>query len=317
MTEGRAGAIKLHETLTTLISEGGFSGTRKQICSAVGISASALSQFTRGQSRPSLETLVRLAQFFDVSLDYLVFGVDERRQAPAADHGPLARYIDVTLANLQTKSDERTALVARIARALAEQIDSTAQRLAGRNGSHAGLLKDEETMVLEGYSVQTWILSMNLQYDIIQPDGEDDTGENAEAAAGRFLPIVVKNLSRGARYRFLLPAALRDWRPVVRSYRNILTRESTNPRLVINNCGFRTTSSPLIAGCGLYQLDLPRMEHENPVLLEQIRHVVRDGWIGYVIPPSQELRADALLDAGHIDNARRAFADMWRKAQRI
>jgi transcriptional regulator with XRE-family HTH domain len=317
MTQEDGPEIKLHETLMTLINEGGFSGTRKQICSAVGISASALSQFARGQARPSLETLVRLAQFFDVSLDYLVFGVHERRQAPAADHGPLARYIDVTLANLQNKSDERTALVARIARALAEQIDSTAERLAAKNGSHAGLLADEETMVLEGYSVQTWILSMNLQYDIIQPEGEDQTGENAEAAAGRFLPIVVSNLSRGGRYRFLLPAALRDWRSVVRSYRTILTRECTNSRLVVNNCGFRTTSSPLIAGCGLYQLDLPRMSRENPVLLEQIRHVIRDGWIGYVIPPSQELRADALLDAGHLENARRTFADMWRRGQRI
>src|SRR5688572_19444005 len=155
MDEANEDTIKLHETLTALLKEGGFSGTRKQVCSAVGISASALSQFTRGQANPSLETLVRLARFFEVSLDYLVLGVHGRAQAPAADHGPLARYIDVALANLQTKSDERTALMGRIARALAEQIDSTAERLAAGKGTYAGLLKDEETMLLEGYSAET------------------------------------------------------------------------------------------------------------------------------------------------------------------
>ena len=257
--------IKLHDVLTRLLTEGGFSGTRKQVCAAVGISPSALSQMARGQTKPSLDTLVRLADFFRVSLDYLVLGEQPVPAAPAADYGPLARSIDLSLARLQAQSDERVDLVARIGRALAEQIEHVARGVASTSPSLAGVLKDEETMLLEAYSVQTWIFSMNLHYDIIlapgpppapaaeasgEParsgsvDGAATTGGAGVEAAGRFLPVVAQNLSRGRRYRFLLPAAVRDWRPVVQSYRTLLTKDLPNAQAVLNNCPFRATPGP-------------------------------------------------------------------------
>jgi transcriptional regulator with XRE-family HTH domain len=171
------GRIKLHDILTRLLTEGGFSGTRKQVCAAVGISPSALSQMARGQTRPSLETLVRLADFFRVSLDYLVLGEQPVPPASATDYGPLARYIDLSLARLQAQSDERVDLVARIGRALAEQIERVAGEVASASPSLAGLLRDEETMLLEAYSVQTWIFSMNLHYDIILTPGRPPADE--------------------------------------------------------------------------------------------------------------------------------------------
>jgi transcriptional regulator with XRE-family HTH domain len=329
--------IKLHDVLTRLLTEGGFSGTRKQVCAAVGISPSALSQMARGQTKPSLDTLVRLADFFGVSLDYLVLGEQPVPAAPAADYGPLARSIDLSLARLQAQSDERVDLVARIGRALAEQIEHVARRVASTSPSLAGVLKDEETMLLEAYSVQTWIFSMNLHYDIIltpdpppapaaeaseEPARSGSTAGPATAAggadvgaAGRFLPVVAQNLSRGRRYRFLLPTAVRDWRPVVQSYRTLLTKDLPNAQAVLNNCPFRATPGSGVAGYGLYQLDLAGLEREAPLLLAQVRHAVREGWLGYIIPPSRELQADALMDSLHLEQARRTFAELWRRAR--
>ena len=325
--------IKLHEILTRLLTEGGFSGTRKQVCAAVGISPSALSQMARGQTKPSLETLVRLADFFRVSLDFLVLGEQPATPAPATDYGPLARYIDLSLARLQGQSDERVELVARIGRALAEQIEDVAREVAATSPSLAGVLKDEETMLLEAYSVQTWIFSMNLHYDIIltpdpRPTAETlesgDSGAGATAtpaagveAAGRFLPVVAKNLARGRHYRFLLPTAVRDWRPVVQRYRTLLTRDLPNAQAVLSNCPFRATPSPCVAGFGLYQLDLASLEQEAPLLFAQVRHAVREGWLGYLIPPSRELQADALMDRLHLEHARQTFAELWRRAQSL
>jgi transcriptional regulator with XRE-family HTH domain len=327
------GRIKLHEILTRLLTEGGFSGTRKQVCAAVGISPSALSQMARGQTKPSLETLVRLADFFRVNLDFLVLGEQPAAPAPATDYGPLARYIDLSLARLQGQSDERVELVARIGRALAEQIEDVAREVASTSPSLAGVLKDEETMLLEAYSVQTWIFSMNLHYDIIltpdpRPTAETlesgDGGSGATAtpaagveAAGRFLPVVTKNLARGRHYRFLLPTAVREWRPVVQSYRALLTRDLPNAQAVLNNCPFRATPAPCVAGFGLYQLDLADLEQEAPLLFAQVRHAVREGWLGYLIPPSRELQADALMDRLHLEQARRTFAELWRRAQSL
>jgi transcriptional regulator with XRE-family HTH domain len=331
--------IKLHEILTRLLTEGGFSGTRKQVCAAVGISPSALSQMARGQTKPSLETLVRLADFFRVSLDYLVLGEQSAPPTPATDYGPLARYIDLSLARLQAQSDERVDLVARIGRALAEQIEHVAREVASASPSLAGVLRDEETMLLEAYSVQTWIFSMNLHYDIIltrdpppsvaarerptRSAGAAETSATggaggAEAgveAAGRFLPVVAQNLGRGRHYRFLLPAAVRDWRPVVQSYRTLLTKDLPNAQSVLHNCPFRVTTGPGVASYGLYQLDLAGLEREAPLLFAQVRHAVSEGWLGYVIPPSRELQADALMDRLHLEQARRTFAELWRRAQ--
>ena len=46
--------------------------TQKQIAEGVGVSPVSIQRFEYGSVRPSLDTLIRLADFFDVTLDYLV-----------------------------------------------------------------------------------------------------------------------------------------------------------------------------------------------------------------------------------------------------
>lgn len=55
-------------------------GVKKQDCaSAVGITAGALSQFFLRKTVPSFDTLISLADYLDVSIDYLVGRSDELR----------------------------------------------------------------------------------------------------------------------------------------------------------------------------------------------------------------------------------------------
>lgn len=49
-----------------------FKITQKTIAAAVGITEVSYQRFEYGTVRPSIETLIALADFFDVSLDYLV-----------------------------------------------------------------------------------------------------------------------------------------------------------------------------------------------------------------------------------------------------
>src|SRR5579863_5608165 len=60
--------IKLSETLTLLVNKSSYS--RHEICAALSISPSALSQYLHGIAVPSLPKLVELARFFNVSLGY-------------------------------------------------------------------------------------------------------------------------------------------------------------------------------------------------------------------------------------------------------
>ena len=51
--------------------------TQKTIAAAVGISEVSYQRFEYGTVRPSLDTLIALADYFDVSLDYLVGRSDD------------------------------------------------------------------------------------------------------------------------------------------------------------------------------------------------------------------------------------------------
>lgn len=55
--------------------------TQKEIALGVGVSPVSIQRFEYGTVRPSLDTLVALADYFDVSLDYLCgrSDVKERR----------------------------------------------------------------------------------------------------------------------------------------------------------------------------------------------------------------------------------------------
>lgn len=46
--------------------------TQRNLAEQIGVSEVSLQRFEYGSARPSLDTLIALADFFDVSLDYLV-----------------------------------------------------------------------------------------------------------------------------------------------------------------------------------------------------------------------------------------------------
>ncbi|MDX3579187.1 helix-turn-helix transcriptional regulator [Streptomyces sp. FL07-04A] len=304
--------LKFSETLGNLIDNGGYRRNRGKICETVGISSAALSQYLSGRTTPSFDTLVRLADFFNVSLDFLVFG--QQRAANELDYGPLARYVDLSLSRVQHRAEQQAALVARVGGIIAEHIDRAVTQAVenGARGSAPGMITDDETLIIEEYSEETLLISMNLQYDLI-----DLPGDGAEAA-GRFFPVVARNVAAGRTYQFLLPGATgRDWRPLVSKFRSLLS-EHTSGEQATTNCQFAVSSAPLFAGMGVYRLNVDLLRQEHPLLLEQLgRFLQQDGWMGYAIPPSSDFTADALFDEDHLKNARTQFATAWKSATRV
>jgi len=68
---GNGREVKFGRMLESLIEHGGYNRNRKRITSRLGISSAALSQYIRQQTWPSFTKLLAIADFFDVSLDYL------------------------------------------------------------------------------------------------------------------------------------------------------------------------------------------------------------------------------------------------------
>lgn len=299
--------VKLGQMLESLIERRGYSRNRKKILTALDISAAALSQYVREQTRPSFAKLLAMADFFDVSLDYLVYG---RPVSSLIDYGPLYRYVDHTLAEVQARGSRHSAVVARIGRVLTDRIDAVAAELAAApTATREGLLQDDEILRLERYCLRADIVSLNLEFEIIHTqDG---------MAAGRFLGVVAANLERGAIYRFIVPGTENTWRTVVDACRRLLSEQIGGDR-VLQCCTFRRSSAPVLTGAMLYQLDVVLLESEEPALLAQVSdYLTEDDWLGCVIRPNSDSNSDMLMDPQHADRARGYFDTLWSSASAV
>lgn len=63
---------ELLQRLNSLMEQNGLNA--KQLTSELGISNSSFTDWKKGKGTPSASTLVKLAEYFDVSLDWLLLG---------------------------------------------------------------------------------------------------------------------------------------------------------------------------------------------------------------------------------------------------
>jgi transcriptional regulator with XRE-family HTH domain len=299
---GRGREVKFGEMLESLIERGGYNRNRKKISSRLGISGAALSQYIRQQTWPSFSKLLAIADFFDVSLDYLVYG---QPTSSLIDYGPVYRYVDHAFADVQARGSRHTAMVARIGRVLADRINEVAEELACTpNVAREGLLQDDEVLRLERYCRQADLVSLDLEFEVIHVEG-------GGLAAGRFLPVVAANLKKGTSYRFLLPGDRGKWDTTVGACRRFLA-DQTGGDQVRENCAFRLTAAPVFTGVVLYHLEAIKLETEEPALHAQIRdYLTEDNRLGCIIRPNSDSNSDMLMNPAHARRAMDAFDVMW------
>ncbi|MGH3795537.1 MAG: helix-turn-helix domain-containing protein [Pseudonocardiaceae bacterium] len=292
--------VKLGEVLTSLIERGGYSRNRQAILATVGVSAAALSQYARDETRPSFRKLVALAGFFGVSLDYLVFGEPSRK---TVDHGPLARHVDRALAEVQTRANRHSALVTRMGRVLADRVDEVARQVADSpTAGREGLIQDDETVRLERYGQRVHILTTDLAVDLGGPENE--------SVGGSLFHIVAANLLRGCAYRLLL-ARGGGHESAVSSFRSLLTSQAGGDR-VHQFCDFRVAVSPVMFGAGFYQLDIAALTLQEPALHAQVSDYVDDErWLGCVLRTNTDSKSDMLMGRQRGKAARKTFDALW------
>jgi transcriptional regulator with XRE-family HTH domain len=296
--------IKFAETLNRVVVAKGEAAARKKIAATAGISQSAITQFLKGRSQPSLRTLVALAQALDVTLDDLVFG-PRPATAQAIDYGPAVHYMEDKLAELQATMDGQTRIFGVLTQALSDHLGKTARRLASKDVAKGGIITDRELKVVESFSVETSIISLTLDDDLTEA-----------GSAGKFFDVVAANIAKGHRYRFLVPAHLRDWQALVDGY-FVLLKEKVGSNVSIHNCSFRTTEMRVITGCGFYTLDQQAMHAADPVLLARFSDWIVNGVLGFSIAASPKLQADSLMDKLHVTNGMASFNKLWKAARPV
>jgi transcriptional regulator with XRE-family HTH domain len=297
--------VKLETMLNSLIERGGYSRNRQPILLAVGITAAALSQYTRGRTRPSFQKLVELADFFGVSLDYLVYG--EPVSTPI-DHGPIARYVEQALNDVQTRTNRHSNLVARIGRLLVDRIDDVATDiLDSRTAGIEGLADQDEVLRIERYCRQADIVATDLAPNIITVAG-------GSTVPGQFFQVVADNLARGCSYRFLLAGELSMRSEAVIRFRELIADAVGGDRLH-KNCSFRRSVFPVMGGLGLYRLDTPMFSREEPWLFAEFgKYLLNGAWLGYVNRPNDDSTADMLMNPDYTERACGTFDALWNAA---
>ena len=293
--------VKLEEMLRSLI-ERGYKGDRKKIGRAVSISTAALSQYTLGRTRPSFEKLTALADFFGVSLDYLVYG--EPVSVPL-DHGPVMTYVQSAMAGVKDETKRHTDVMSRLGAIIVDSIDAAALKLAGTDTlGREGLIHLDEVMDIERYCHQADIFALHLGFNVIDTP---DVG----ATPGRFLGVVAANVQKECRYRFLLPGNEVDHRDAVSTFRKLLT-EAVGRDYAHEYCLFRRAEQPIVAGAAFYRVDTARFESERKLVYAQFsKYLSDDGWFGYVMEPSSDSNADMVMGRDHVKLARQAFDTIW------
>jgi transcriptional regulator with XRE-family HTH domain len=297
-------AVKLDTMLNNLIERGGYSRNRQPILDSIQVTAAALSQYARGRTRPSFDKLVALADFFAVSLDYLVYG--EPTSTPV-DPGPIARYVEQGLLDMRTRTNRHSDLVARIGRLLMDRVNDVAEEVVNsRSAGMEGLIENTEILRTERYCRQADIVATDLDADII--------GLEHGAVPGEYFPVVVENLGRGSTYRFLLAGELTAQSPIVIRLREMLTDAVGGDRLH-EYCLFRTTTWPVTGSAVLYHLDIGAFAKMEPALFTQFsEYLLDDGLLGYLNRPNSDSRADMLMDPRNADRNRVAFERLWTVA---
>ena len=56
--------------------------TSSKLCSDLGLAKSSITDWKKGKAKPSVEALIKISRYFDVSLDWLITGKEYEKKFP-------------------------------------------------------------------------------------------------------------------------------------------------------------------------------------------------------------------------------------------
>lgn len=94
------------EALRRLRREKGIS--MKELGKKIGVAESTISQYETGKREPDFETLLKLGEFFNVSVDYLLRGEQYHEKTPALtakDEHDISKKLEEALSQLESSQE--------------------------------------------------------------------------------------------------------------------------------------------------------------------------------------------------------------------
>ncbi len=298
--------LQFRDVLIQLLNRPKFRGARAQVADAVGVSPSALSHYTSGKSVPKIDVAARLADHLGVSTDYLIFGEEVSRGAKADDS--MLKYVDGVISSYRQRIESHAWTSNRVAERLYDKLetivsDIMANEIYSNSRQFAGIISDEEVIQLESLATEVSIISLNFQYDL-QLD-------NGTAVPGRFAKIVAERLHAGAKYRIVLPQEDK-YNRLALLYMDLMAQMAGSKGE--SNLQIKLSLNLPPSGMGIYKIDTDLADIEYPMLMAKIDDFVSGDMVGYVIPPSNLVQADNIMDKEHLARGQLYFSQIWGRA---
>ena len=304
-TEARM--VVLETVLRDLLDGVGQAASRKNLARALGVSDATISHYLSGRARPSFAALTAMAQFFNISLDFLVFG---ERPAPSGEDDPVGIRTQIRRALIESSDSagRHADMVARITARLHSEIEQVAEDLVNSSSvSHpVGFVTDSEAIAME-----TCIRGMKIMTRIFQSDLND--GE-----PGPFFEVVVENLRRDCPYQYLLYGDRRALAEDVAAFRSLVEQAGVpneQSRLMLQ---FKVLAEELISPICILELDRIAAERREPILWERhVHNVSADGSWAYISVERADAQGGIVMESHYLSSALRQFRRDWERASKL
>ncbi|MET8955114.1 helix-turn-helix domain-containing protein [Streptomyces sp. NPDC004393] len=299
--------VEFETVLRDLLDSPAISGGRKKLARALGVNEATISHYLNGRIRPSFETLVRIADHFNVSLDYLVFGERPRAQAEDDPAGVRAQ-IRRAVVEASDASGRHLDMVTRISRRLQAKIDETARALIeqSENQGPVGFVTDAEAIGMEACVRRMRIMTRLFQSDV------------NEGEPGAFMDVVIHNLKLGRPYQYLLYGEGDSWRPSVEKFRELVTHSGVPVELSRENLQFRWLSQELVSSVCILDLDLPLIKRQEPILWERHQdNISPEGVWAYLSIERPDAQGGVTIEPVYLRSTLRQFGRDWAAAKPI
>jgi len=304
--------IKFQEILKSLLDRSRATVTHKKLASAIGVSPTTVSHYVTGRIKPSFEALLGISVFFNVTLDYLVFG-ERTRKSAGGEAQSLRTDVLRALAESNNYTGRQRDLVTRVSRVLFGEVERVARGMLDNpeNFGPAGFITDEETMAVEACSLRTKIMIRSAPADI-------RIDERGVGSPGDYFPTMVENISVGRTYRFIFYGKRSAYLPYVQTYRALLDKAQIDTVLAHENLEFRVIDAELPTAIVIHELDPSQLQRREPVLWERFRDDgIVDGVLAYTAVRHQDALGGVVLYGAYFESAVRMFRKDWELAGEV
>jgi len=297
--------IHISDNLRALIV--GRDVSRTDLCEQVGLSESALSNYLNGRIPQSWEPIVALANFFDVSLDYLVTG---REHSRGSAHRDIEHLLQHHATEMEQRVEGQNDLFLRVVESFMKNTRATVNSAIKHNRSfNTSILNEEQIWTLERCADEVTIATPYMKNEVIYDPDLD------ELKPGRYFNYITRciELNPDIRYHFvvngepLLPKTI-EQRFLALLHENGVQLDEGNVRITVTN-------SPVYTQIVVYRLNESRVKAINETLYQRIQPFTGDNQeLGIVLAPSDQAQLNILMDNKNLQVAK-AFLRSIRTAK--